>query len=310
MFKNPYILIPLPVLRDLIVEKATIKRMLDFGIYFTAKKIDASVRDAYSEFTYCLRTDPEEITDELLEQYEEAEKSSCKTDHKETPKWIEQTELLEELCDCSLFFPDRLMEWCKVRITYKMLQLDTSTVKYTISEVERHSSKYNLDNCPFILVNRKVMMNLYEKCDNMKSDTRAMWAMYFGILSIIGKKEYAQTTSSMIKCRMFGAKNKEELNSFLKNPALKSAYNKYTSKYQYNKLLNAIQDRNLITEIGLNRRTYVSYKLKSIDELVDAISARVNGVKQRIRRNEAKAKAKERFMDSIQKMLWRDLMHE
>ena len=119
--------------------------------------------------------------------------------------------------------------------------------------------------------------------------------MYMGILSIIGNKEFAQTTLSMIKCRMFGARNTEELNVLLKDKSLKKAYEKYTTKYRYNKLLNIIQDRNMITEIALHRRTYVSAKLKNADALIDAILAKEKEVKQKKLRDEAKKKALRRY---------------
>lgn len=295
MSDNPFILIPLPILRDLIVDKATIENIFNFGIYFTAKKIIVSDYDARREFSYCIRKSPEEISDKLRERYYEiyfpySANSKLDLEH------VKEMKQVKAFCDWNPDFHDSLREWSKVRIVHKTLQLDTKNVEHIIQQVESCSQNYDFNNCPLILVNAKVMMNLYEKRNNMKSDTRAMWAMYFGILSIIGKKEYAQTTSSMIKCRMFGAKNKEELNSLLRNPALKKAYDRYTSKYQYHKLLNIIQDRNLITEIGLNRRTYVSYKLKSIDELVDAISDKKNEEKCSTLRNEEKARAKARFL--------------
>lgn len=139
------------------------------------------------------------------------------------------------------------------------------------------------------------MQNLYNHRESIRSDERALWAMYMGILSIIGNKEFAQTTSSMIKCRMFGAKNKEELSVLLQDKSLKTAYEKYTTKYRYNKLLNIIQDRNMITEIALHRRTYVSVKLKNADALIDAILSKEKEVKQKKLRDEAKKKALIRY---------------
>ena len=94
---------------------------------------------------------------------------------------------------------------------------------------------------------------------------------------------------------MFGARNTEELNVLLKDKSLKKAYEKYTTKYRYNKLLNIIQDRNMITEIALHRRTYVSAKLKNADALIDAILAKEKEVKQKKLRDEAKKKALRRY---------------
>lgn len=42
MNKNPFILIPLPILRNLIIEPYTIEMMYDTGIFYTAQKINIS----------------------------------------------------------------------------------------------------------------------------------------------------------------------------------------------------------------------------------------------------------------------------
>lgn len=48
----------------------------------------------------------------------------------------------------------------------------------------------------------------------------------------------------------------------------------------------------MVTEIGLNRRTYVSTKMKNVNELVDAISAkRIDSERKRVR-DEEKANAR------------------
>jgi len=197
-------------------------------------------------------------------------------------------------------FYDLVLEWYRVRQVFYMLNLKTNTVKYTLSTVEKYKMRYDLNKCSFVLLNGEVMSNLYKLKDTMTADDRAMWAMYMGISSIIGDKDFAQTTSEMIKCRMFGAINQEELELLLKDETLKRVYDKYTTKRQYNKLLNIIQDRNMVTEIGLNRRTYVSTKMKNVNELVDAISAkRIDSERKRVR-DEEKANARKKYYSLFQ----------
>ncbi len=181
-----------------------------------------------------------------------------------------------------------------------MLNLKTNTVKYTLSTVEKYKMRYDLGKCSFVLLNGEVMSNLYKLKDTMTADDRAMWAMYMGISSIIGDKDFAQTTSEMIKCRMFGAINQKELELLLKDETLKRVYDKYTTKRQYNKLLNIIQDRNMVTEIGLNRRTYVSTKMENVDELVDAISAKRIDLERKRVRDEEKANARKKYYSLFQ----------
>jgi len=57
---------------------------------------------------------------------------------------------------------------------------------------------------------------IFDYYKNSKTDhEKALFVMYAGIRSIIGNKNSAETTGSMIKCRMFGAKNQHELESII-----------------------------------------------------------------------------------------------
>lgn len=102
--------------------------------------------------------------------------------------------------------------------------------------------------------------------------------MYAGIRSIIGNKDFAETTGNMIKCRMFGAKNQAELELILNDKKVKSAYKQYTTDYHYKKMLKELVVRGfLMSEIGYNKRTYVSCKM-DMKGLEDAI---VEHIKQK-----------------------------
>ena len=75
----------------------------------------------------------------------------------------------------------------------------------------------------------------------------------------------------MIKCRMFGAKNQAELELILNDKKVKSAYKQYTTDYHYKKMLKELVVRGfLMSEIGYNKRTYVSCKM-DMKGLEDAI---------------------------------------
>lgn len=299
MNKNPFILIPLPILRNLIIEPYTIEMMYDTGIFYTAQKINISEKNALREFVYCIYRAENELPPYLIQEYEDMEDFPYDEDlngfcaGKFEPK--SEIKYLSNYIQYNPHFYDLVVEWYSIRQVYKMLDLNTRTVPENIAAINSYQRTYNLNNCPFILLNGKVMQNLYNHRESIRSDERALWAMYMGILSIIGNKEFAQTTSSMIKCRMFGAKNKEELSVLLQDKSLKTAYEKYTTKYRYNKLLNIIQDRNMITEIALHRRTYVSAKLKNANALIDAILSKEKEVKQKKLRDEAKKKALIRY---------------
>lgn len=120
---------------------------------------------------------------------------------------------------------------------------------------------------------------MFDFYKNTKTDyEKALFAMYAGIRSIIGNKDFAETTGSMIKCRMFGAKNKTELEFILSDKKVKSAYKQYTTDYHYKKMLKELVVRGFLqSEIGYNKRTYVSCKL-DMKGLEDAI---VEHIKQK-----------------------------
>lgn len=304
MNKNPFILIPLSLLRGMIYEKEAINVMYDIGIFCTSRKIDIIESNALKDFVYCIYRSTEELPDKLVQEYDKMDEFPYDEDYNgfENENFAPELEI-EYLNDYSKENPsfyDQVLEWYRVRQVFYMLNLKTNTVKYTLSTVEKYKMRYDLGKCSFVLLNGEVMSNLYKLKDTMTADDRAMWAMYMGISSIIGDKDFAQTTSEMIKCRMFGAINQKELELLLKDETLKRVYDKYTTKRQYNKLLNIIQDRNMVTEIGLNRRTYVSTKMKNVDELVDAISAkRIDSERKRVR-DEEKANARKKYYSLFQ----------
>lgn len=77
---------------------------------------------------------------------------------------------------------------------------------------------------------------------------------------------------------MFGAKNKTELEFILSDKKVKSAYKQYTTDYHYKKMLKELVVRGFLqSEIGYNKRTYVSCKL-DMKGLEDAI---VEHIKQK-----------------------------
>lgn len=147
-------------------------------------------------------------------------------------------------------------------------------MKYDISSVAKtyktYYSAYNgFTNQPLVSIKKDMMFDFYK---NPKTDyEKALFAMYAGIRSIIGNKDFAETTGSMIKCRMFGAKNQDELEFILKDKKVTAAYKQYTTDYHYKKMLKELVARGfLMSEIGYNKRTFVSCKL-DMKGLEDAI---------------------------------------
>lgn len=154
------------------------------------------------------------------------------------------------------------------------ITFDISSVAKTYKE---YYAVYNgFHNQPLVSISQKMMFDFYK---NTKTDyEKALFAMYAGIRSIIGNKDFAETTGGMIKCRMFGAKNQAELELILSDRKVKSAYKQYTTDYHYKKMLKELVVRGFLqSEIGYNKRTYVSCKL-DMKDLEDAI---VEHIKQK-----------------------------
>ena len=217
--KDPFFLIPLPLLRNLVLEHNTFYEMFHIGIYSSAMCININEQMMFKEFCYCIYSDIKSIPAPLYKEYETMKDFPYETKYQAyniTGKFS-PVQAVDYLIDYSEKHPNfirELKKWYRVRQMYDLADFRKTTVLRTLSEVERITNVYELDEFTepiYILINVKVMRNLFTSRSRLSADDRAMWAMYLGIISIIGKKDYVQTTSDLIKCRMFGARNKEDL---------------------------------------------------------------------------------------------------
>ncbi|MFR9497964.1 MAG: hypothetical protein SNI05_05970, partial [Rikenellaceae bacterium] len=276
--KKHFLFIPIQLLKTLIEDRNIVDTMFDVGIYQSALRINVDKDAAYKQFVYCLYKHPTQLTDDLLQEQRRMDDfpfdedyngfgSGCDTEF--APE--DEISYLEQYAGNNPAFEELLMEWYMVYKMYNLLELKPETVKYTIKNVKKTEYDTILDKCVYALLNGEVMYNISRDSALQTNKERVLWAMYMGIISIIGNKDYAQTTSSLIKCRMFGAKSSKELELWRKDKEFDKLYNTYTTKHKYHKYLNILQDQGMITEIGLKRRTYVSFKYSSPKELALAI---------------------------------------
>ena len=301
MAKNDhFLLIPIQILKTLIEDRNIVDTMFDVGIYQSALRNTVDRDVAYKQFVYCLYKHPTRLTEDLLREQKRMKDFPFDEDHYGFNDGCDrgfvpedEVSYLDRYADSNPIFEKLLFEWYRVYHMYNLLELNPETVKYTIKKVK--DAKYDtiLDKCAYALLNRDVMYNISRDDALQTADERVLWAMYIGILSIIGNKDYAQTTSSMIKCRMFGAKNSDELKLWRESSNFDKLYKTYTTKHKYQRYLNTIQDRGMIMEIGLNRRTYVSFKYDTLEELVLAIRKKERNKKQK--RDFEKENAKKLF---------------
>ena len=182
----------------------------------------------------------------------------------------EEIESIYEYCKEHEELKNDIEEFHRLRQVKTVLNI-TFDISCVIRTYQKYYTAYNgFHNQPLVSISQRMMFDFYL---NPKSDyEKALFAMYAGIRSIIGNKDFAETT------RMFGAKNQAELELILNDKKVKSVYKQYTTDYHYKKMLKELVVRGfLMSEIGYNKRTYVSCKM-DMKGLEDAI---VEHIKQK-----------------------------
>ena len=250
-----YILFPLPLIQEIFKKPKTgFSDIFDVGIYRVSQTLRIDEYNALKQLIYEDYngfSSYEFVPDEEIESIYEY----CK-EHEELKNEIEEFHRLRQVK------------------TVLNITFDISCVAQTY---QKYYTAYNgFHNQPLVSISQRMMFDFYK---NTKTDyEKALFAMYAGIRSIIGNKDFAETTGNMIKCRMFGAKNQAELELILNDKKVKSAYKQYTTDYHYKKMLKELVVRGfLMSEIGYNKRTYVSCKM-DMKGLEDAI---VEHIKQK-----------------------------
>lgn len=152
----------------------------------------------------------------------------------------------------------------------------------------------------FCLVNLKIMQNLLINHESYAGDEvkqreyRARVAMYLGCASIVGSSVFKATTSDMIKCRMFGAINQDELQELIaREDVREETYDFFTTRRRYDKLLSDLQLSKLVGECPWKRRTFISLRMPDSEKLQQTV---INKSKERQRKdlNERKAALREK----------------
>jgi len=101
---------------------------------------------------------------------------------------------------------------------------------------------------------------------------------YIGIKSLTGRKPYVSTCKSVILQRMMGCKSKEALKAALKKKEIKDFHKKFTKsekamRYQMDKLLEILQEKNFIKKISMARRIFITTNAgQTIDEFARSIA--------------------------------------
>lgn len=278
-----YILFPLPLIQEIFKKpKNGFSDIFDIGIYRASQTLQITEHNIFRQALFCYYRGG--LTDSLKNKFDQLEADhifspdayNCGFDGNEFAPDVD-IECISEYCKEDPLFQVDLEEFHRLRQMKEVLNMS-----FEISSVINTYYKYNIvydsfKNQPLVSIKTQMMFDYYQ---NKKTDyEKALFAMYAGIKLIIGNKDFAETTGNMIKCRMFGAKNKQELESILKDKKVMAGYSRYITDYHYKKMLKELIARGfLMSEVGYNRRTFVSCKL-DMKGLEDAI---VNLIKHEV----------------------------
>ena len=301
-----YIIFPLPIIQEIFKKPKTgFSDIFDVGIYRVSQTLQINERSALKQLMYCYyRGGLTESLQKKLYNLKKTEIFDSDEDYNSFRgyEFIPNTEIesIYEYCREHQELKDEIEEFHRLRQIKDVLGItfDISTIASTYKTY--YTDYLGFKNQPLVSIKKEMMFDFYE---NPKTEyEKALFAMYAGIRSIIGNKNFAETTGNMIKCRMFGAKNQAELEFILNDKKVKSAYKQYTTDYHYKKMLkDLVLQGFLMSEIGYNKRTYVSCKL-DLKGLEDAIVEHIKSKSLNYKINQLK-NSKLQSINSIKRRL-------
>lgn len=308
-----YIAFPLPMIRKFFTEpKKAAADIIDYGIYRAAMGMSISAPESpYRQLTYEfirqglqmpqgeLYRVPHSISYKLIKLMKENgylgtldyggftpesdfEQFDCEKDIK----------LLMEIADNDEYFRKEVDEW------YRLCQVqDVVGVSFSVSEHQQIKETYQRIESGFlgepqVPVSCKTSILMERQEEAGTEHERAKLCLYLGIRSLIGRSDIAVTTCEAIKSRMFGAKNKVELNGVLKDKKLSGIYEKWCTRYQFDKLMYELRSIRLVNKISFGRNTIVTCSLQDDNEFMEAIYKRINAANEADDRRKLKEREK------------------
>lgn len=308
-----YISFPLPMIRKFLTEpNKAAAEIIDYGIFRTAMGLKISVPESpYRQLTYdfimqgCKMPsgDSYRVSGSLShrlvklmneEGYLESLDYNGFSFEDNSAQFVcdDDITLLMEIADNEELFKNEVIEWYRLRQVQ-----DVIGVEFDVSEHQAIKETYNRVESSFlgepqVPVSCKTSIIL-ERQDNQGTEhERARLCLYLGIRSLIGKSDIAITTGQAIQGRMFGAKNQEELSAVLKDKKLLGIYEKWCTRYQYDKLLTELRIAGMVNKISYGRNTIVTCSLQDDNEFMEAIKTRLNAAKDAEDRRKLKEREK------------------
>lgn len=319
--KEKFLLIPFFTLKGMIDDPLGLAKAVQIGIYITSRKL--KTHPQYCTQYHCFNKFANYVIEaangkdnafvystELFDQIVQMTKDYINEKRKTTNSYPLILEYTREMIRCHIVdnkIYDNLCLWylmkeyfpqdCTPWKSYK------DAIEYCIANNYDDSEQKNL----FCLVNLKIIQNLLLTHESYMGDVakqreyRARIAMWLGCASIIGSSTFKATTSDMIKCRMFGAINDDELHELLANDeTLSETYDFFTTRRRYDKLLSDLQISKLLGECPWKRRTYISLRIPDSVKLQQTV---INKGKDRQRKDLSERKAALRAAARTQTMV-------
>lgn len=299
-----FIFVPLSAISKLIKSYHTVYQITFLGIYISASKLSISFEDAINNYIRMLYLSPILLGTNACWAAKMEKRFPMQENLRNTDILDESTndikagidiskekEFLYKFAKKNPQFSIDVLQWCRVMLMINQINYNyyimLTAFSFGHKAMEEHP-EYKDD--PLIAIDTEVMSNMWRAAEKSTPELRARWAMSLGMLSIIGTKQMAETTSIAIKSRMFGAKDDKTLQKILEDEETRKLYDYWTSRRHYERTLAEVEQANKIKAQGMGRRTYISYRFDDDTDFVNEI------LKGSVQKQVAEAKKKRAAM--------------
>ncbi len=240
-----YFQFPLFLLRHLFTEKeTTLDRVINYGLYQYSKTVEWELDEVIFQMMYCYHRN--KILSELKSKLEQYEELSEILEEENKSRFIDE-------------FDDDDDDENNYSVFYALFKRDPAFKELAILQYQLKQSfsfigvkggydpimplvakieKLTPSKEPFPMINKDL---LFKFRDNEKTEFELVQlAMYLAIRSILGKKRMCKTNKALVISRMFGYSKPADMPFTLEEP-LKTIYNKYIVRYQFDKLKEEMQ---------------------------------------------------------------------
>ena len=258
--------------------------ILDLGLYIRSTKFGSDWGNASEQFVYALYRERDSLGDLEQKWWKKLDDEGFDydiqyygfrggPDKRFNPD--QECEAMDKLAEREPEFREDVLAWHNMYLCFEQVDLQLNgAIRATIRHGQQLMGDHdNYKGEPLIALDWDLFWNIFKKRETLSEEQRAHWAMYMGMLSIIGQKPLACTTSDAIKCRMFGAKNQAALDQLLTDEATRQLYDHWTSRRRYERLLSEVEYTFHVKSQGMSRHTYLSYRYADNAKFLEAIIA-------------------------------------